>query len=337
MHFINKSLLFNQQLFAQGFGDNAPFNLLQSMTGVGGMTSGGGLHDDSVDLTQTKRKLSESSDNDLNDFKTLNKRYKNDQFEFLYNYFMQNEQNEELKKQDRNHMDFDTLFQYYQMNELKKRGGNFDFLYQYYVQNEKSQKQLASPSLHNSKSPALDTFSGEKPSFDFLLQYYQLNESKKFFQGDLGQSQESKTDLSQTTAIMKQMLNLIQKQQRSVAALQPSYKTNDHQRPTSGSLASSNASMDSLNDQNLEAFNAGASGITSSQSPDCNNTATIATPEKQSNKRLRTTILPDQLIFLNDCYQNESNPSRKMLEEISKKVQLKKRVVQVNLVVDIFS
>lgn len=53
-------------------------------------------------------------------------------------------------------------------------------------------------------------------------------------------------------------------------------------------------------------------------------------PSKQ-NKRLRTTILPEQLNFLYECYQTESNPSRKMLEEISKKVNLKKRVVQVSL------
>lgn len=46
-------------------------------------------------------------------------------------------------------------------------------------------------------------------------------------------------------------------------------------------------------------------------------------------KRLRTTISPDQLQFLFECYQTESNPSRKMLEEISKQVNLKKRVVQV--------
>lgn len=52
---------------------------------------------------------------------------------------------------------------------------------------------------------------------------------------------------------------------------------------------------------------------------------------KQNNKRLRTTILPEQLNFLYECYQNESNPSRKMLEEIAKKVSLKKRVVQVSL------
>lgn len=55
----------------------------------------------------------------------------------------------------------------------------------------------------------------------------------------------------------------------------------------------------------------------------------LSAPSKQ-NKRLRTTILPDQLNFLYECYQTESNPSRKMLEEISKKVNLKKRVVQVS-------
>jgi hypothetical protein len=48
-----------------------------------------------------------------------------------------------------------------------------------------------------------------------------------------------------------------------------------------------------------------------------------------TNKRLRTTILPEQLNFLYECYQKESNPSRKQLEEIAKKVNLKKRVVQV--------
>lgn len=51
-----------------------------------------------------------------------------------------------------------------------------------------------------------------------------------------------------------------------------------------------------------------------------------------SNKRLRTTILPEQLNYLYECYQKESNPSRKQLEEISKKVNLKKRVVQVGFV-----
>ncbi|XP_053968919.1 zinc finger protein 2-like [Anastrepha ludens] len=78
---------------------------------------------------------------------------------------------------------------------------------------------------------------------------------------------------------------------------------------------------------------------TPSSSPNSNNNSSVVGPpsakpgagiaEKQQSKRLRTTILPEQLNFLYECYQNESNPSRKMLEEIAKKVNLKKRVVQV--------
>ena len=47
------------------------------------------------------------------------------------------------------------------------------------------------------------------------------------------------------------------------------------------------------------------------------------------DKRLRTTILPEQLDYLYQKYQLESNPSRKMLEQIAREVNLKKRVVQV--------
>ena len=47
------------------------------------------------------------------------------------------------------------------------------------------------------------------------------------------------------------------------------------------------------------------------------------------DKRLRTTILPEQLDFLYQKYQVESNPSRKMLEQIAGDVGLRKRVVQV--------
>ncbi|CAF0752590.1 unnamed protein product, partial [Didymodactylos carnosus] len=48
-----------------------------------------------------------------------------------------------------------------------------------------------------------------------------------------------------------------------------------------------------------------------------------------NSKRNRTTILPEQQDYLMQKYQLESNPSRKMLEEISSGVGLKKRVVQV--------
>ena len=47
------------------------------------------------------------------------------------------------------------------------------------------------------------------------------------------------------------------------------------------------------------------------------------------DKRLRTTILPEQLDYLYQKYQVESNPSRKMLEQIAAEVGLRKRVVQV--------
>ena len=43
------------------------------------------------------------------------------------------------------------------------------------------------------------------------------------------------------------------------------------------------------------------------------------------DKRLRTTILPEQLDFLYQKYQVESNPSRKMLEQIASEVGLRKK------------
>lgn len=53
------------------------------------------------------------------------------------------------------------------------------------------------------------------------------------------------------------------------------------------------------------------------------------TSDQPKDKRLRTTILPEQLDYLYQKYQIESNPSRKMLENIAREVGLKKRVVQV--------
>lgn len=51
--------------------------------------------------------------------------------------------------------------------------------------------------------------------------------------------------------------------------------------------------------------------------------------DQPRDKRLRTTILPEQLDYLYQKYQLDCNPSRKQLENISKDVGLKKRVVQV--------
>ncbi|XP_041375246.1 zinc finger homeobox protein 3-like [Gigantopelta aegis] len=51
--------------------------------------------------------------------------------------------------------------------------------------------------------------------------------------------------------------------------------------------------------------------------------------DQPRDKRLRTTILPEQLDYLYQKYQQDCNPSRKQLESISSDVGLKKRVVQV--------
>ena len=48
-----------------------------------------------------------------------------------------------------------------------------------------------------------------------------------------------------------------------------------------------------------------------------------------SDKRMRTTILPEQLDYLYHKYQTDCNPSRKQLDAIAAHVGLKKRVVQV--------
>ena len=51
--------------------------------------------------------------------------------------------------------------------------------------------------------------------------------------------------------------------------------------------------------------------------------------DQPKDKRLRTTILPEQLDYLYLKYQLDCNPSRKQLESIAHEVGLKKRVVQV--------
>ncbi len=54
-----------------------------------------------------------------------------------------------------------------------------------------------------------------------------------------------------------------------------------------------------------------------------------STEDQHRDKRLRTTITPEQLEILYDKYLLDSNPTRKMLDHIAREVGLKKRVVQV--------
>ncbi|KAJ8252712.1 hypothetical protein COCON_G00220240 [Conger conger] len=59
------------------------------------------------------------------------------------------------------------------------------------------------------------------------------------------------------------------------------------------------------------------------------NDSTNSGEEPQRDKRLRTTITPEQLEVLYQKYLLDSNPTRKMLDHIAHEVGLKKRVVQV--------
>ncbi|XP_077982090.1 zinc finger homeobox protein 3-like [Glandiceps talaboti] len=58
-------------------------------------------------------------------------------------------------------------------------------------------------------------------------------------------------------------------------------------------------------------------------------THSTADQDQPRDKRLRTTISPQQLEILYQKYQEDSNPTRRMLDMIARQVGLKKRVVQV--------
>lgn len=260
MHILNTEPMFN---------DMNPFTLLQKLQNQG------------EDLTKRSqpiigRKFSIDSTSSTSEAvgseqDEMSRKIQKDQFEFLVNYFLQNEANDELKKRS-NNLGFEFLLNFYQTNEIKKNNllKNYDFLHQYYQQ-------------HREENNIERVDSQDDLTLDFLLQFYQINESKKLFE---------------------------QQQQQIQVAQEP--------QP---SQFSSNQSTTSSNSH--------TGALDSNEHQQQSQPNVVTTTEKQTNKRLRTTILPEQLNFLYECYQNESNPSRKMLEEISKKVNLKKRVVQV--------
>lgn len=101
----------------------------------------------------------------------------------------------------------------------------------------------------------------------------------------------------------------IQQQQQIAAGLGVSdlsvNSTSPHQHPLSTMMAASKRKFDEYDE------------------------GTDRDSDQPKDKRLRTTILPEQLDYLYQKYQLESNPSRKMLENIAREVGLKKRVVQV--------
>ncbi|XP_055922638.1 zinc finger protein 2 isoform X2 [Eupeodes corollae] len=176
IHLMNPNLFMNQN-----YSEVSPFGILQNLQG-----SHNNQQDISIDLSrQKKRKYSdtqaspEEMHHQQTDYEAFNKKFKNDQYEFLYQYFLQNDSNADLKnqfqqQQQQPDMDLEYLNNFYQQNELKKRS-NYDFLLQYYMRNESKQSS-------NASSLMLLNDDANKPNMEFLLQYYQLTESKKFFQ-----------------------------------------------------------------------------------------------------------------------------------------------------------
>lgn len=328
IHIMNPNLFLGRDA---SYAQNTPFGILQNMSASGGgspHSTGTGQCTESIDLSQRqkKRKYSESScgaggsvtgADDATDYETLSKKLKNEQFDFLYGYFMQNEPSDEVKKTQP--IDFESLHQYYENSEMKKKTGpNFDFLYQYYLQNDKPMELT------------------EKPSFEFLFQYYQINESKKFFQLEASPQRTTadhhpfQMSGGGVVAVTVPKTPLSGTGGAAVAPLASAAATGallDHHTPNRPTSTATPPSMPSA--ELLTSFQQTMTTPTSGGASALNE-MNLTAAEKQNNKRLRTTILPEQLNFLYECYQNESNPSRKMLEEISKKVNLKKRVVQVN-------
>lgn len=173
-------------------------------------------------------------------------------------------------------------------------------------QHQQSQQQDVNFLLQNNHEFFLQYYKMNQPNkmdredekqltLDFLVQFYQLNEFKKKIQHD-----QQEIDLRATSAPLtdEQSVDHTGDDDDDVTAIDDMQKSSDSPQLYG--------------------------------KPMSNGSDSVKSASSNSNKRLRTTILPEQLNFLYECYQTESNPSRKMLEEISKKVNLKKRVVQVS-------
>lgn len=221
------------------------------------------------------------------------------------------------QEQQQQQQQLEFLYNFYKLNEIDKQQSsgdlmkNYDFLAKYYQNNEKMNK-----SGTGGVTLGLGIGGGQQTvanmNYETLLQFYQMNESKK----NLLQQQKSSTfDHIMMTPNLHN----------------PKLLSNSGVGDVNGLIAGSSPTTSTTTSSSInDVINMNSDQQFHYKQQLQHQQSTIITTEKQNNKRLRTTILPEQLNFLYECYQTESNPSRKMLEEISKKVNLKKRVVQVN-------
>ncbi|KAH8252418.1 hypothetical protein KR038_010257, partial [Drosophila bunnanda] len=268
------------------------------------------------------------------------------ELEFLTNFYQQNE----LKKVS----NYDFLLQYYR-NQEEKSSTNFsssqsptiEFLLQYYQLNESKKffQLVASPQRvpddgpggnfqplagKMEDEPAIKEVHKEEPQ----EQHDEVNADGKDLEKELEKDWKHEEKLNNNNDAGENLLESASRS-RSLQTLQNDEKDKSQYLHNledflDATMIENNSQTLTFNDDNENnASQKDESAVKANELEKRSSVSPVNVSSSKQNKRLRTTILPEQLNFLYECYQSESNPSRKMLEEISKKVNLKKRVVQV--------
>ncbi|KAH8384912.1 hypothetical protein KR200_005657, partial [Drosophila serrata] len=268
------------------------------------------------------------------------------ELEFLTNFYQQNE----LKKVS----NYDFLLQYYR-NQEEKSSTNFsssqsptiEFLLQYYQLNESKKffQLVASPQRVPDDGPGgnFQPLTGEMKDEQVIKEFHKEEPKEqheeviidgKDLEKELEKDWKNEEKLNNNNDADENLLESTSRP-RSLQALQSDEKDKSQYLHNledflDATMIENNSQTLTFNDDNENnASQKDESMVKANELEKRSSVSPVNVSSSKQNKRLRTTILPEQLNFLYECYQSESNPSRKMLEEISKKVNLKKRVVQV--------
>ncbi|KAH8256475.1 hypothetical protein KR032_009428, partial [Drosophila birchii] len=269
------------------------------------------------------------------------------ELEFLTNFYQQNE----LKKVS----NYDFLLQYYRSQE-EKSSTNFsssqsptiEFLLQYYQLNESKKffQLVASPQRVPDDGPGgnFQPLVGKMEDDEIIKEVRKGETMKQHEEGivegkdldkELEKDWENDTKLNNNNDTGEKDSLESATRSKSLQPLQSDEKDKSQYLHNledflDATMIENNSQTLTFNDDNENnGSQKDESMLKANELEKRSSVSPVNVSSSKQNKRLRTTILPEQLNFLYECYQSESNPSRKMLEEISKKVNLKKRVVQV--------
>ncbi|XP_070143773.1 zinc finger protein 2 isoform X2 [Drosophila kikkawai] len=269
------------------------------------------------------------------------------ELEFLTNFYQQNE----LKKVS----NYEFLLQYYRNQEDKSstnlsstQNPTIEFLLQYYQLNESKKffQLVASPQRvpddgpGGNFQPLTGTLEDDKVIKEVhkeapMAQHDEIILDKKNLENDLEKDWEDEEKHNNNNDAGEKDSLESGSRSRSLQTLQNDDKDKSQYLHNledflDATMIENNSQTLTFNDDNENnASQKDEPMLKTNEIEKISSVSPVNVSSSKQNKRLRTTILPEQLNFLYECYQSESNPSRKMLEEISKKVNLKKRVVQV--------